>query len=111
MKNLFSVGGLSGFLVGSVAALLLVFIFIFLGPYLLYVMRSPTLQAECSKIRPGMNAREVLAFLDKNTPPYDEGNSANMIFFSRNGIACEVQIDGQGVVVNTSTVKRPAVVP
>jgi hypothetical protein len=110
VSNLISFSTLFRAVIGAVAALLLIFISLFLGPYLLYVLRSPSLQAECNKARPGTKAEDVLTSLNQSTPPYDEGHSANMIFFSRNGATCEVHLNGQGVVVKTVTQKREAIV-
>jgi hypothetical protein len=92
---------------GAATALLAIFAVVFLAPYIIYVTRSPSSQSECEKIHAGMKPEEVLAVIDKSTPPYDEGYTTSMIFFSRNGSTCEVQLDSRGVtVVSIRTLKR-----
>lgn len=102
MRKLSAIGVLSAMtLAGVVGALFTVFVLIFLGPYLLYVARNPSSQAECGRIHNGMSVNEALAVFDTSSPPYDEGYSTRMIFVSRRFTTCEVQLEN-GVVVGTS---------
>src|ERR1700730_14949957 len=102
---------LSTALLGSATALLATFTVLFLAPYIIYATRSPSSQSECEKIHAGMKPEEVLAVMDKSAPPYDEGYTTDIIFFSRNGITCEVQLDSRGVtVLSTRTLNRGEII-
>lgn len=96
---------------GAMVAVATICTFVFLGPYFWYVLRSPSPEGECTKIRSGMDMNEVLAVADATTPPFNEGYTPDMLIVSRNGTTtCQMQFEKGTTVSQVRLVKNAEVV-
>lgn len=102
----------------SFATCVLTLFLFFLGPQVVYHLRSPSFSSECSSIHAGMSREQVLRLIHMRTPPPEEGlfhlrtahpdegfSSTEGLYFSRGTpvtSVCTVTFDPQsGTVVGT----------
>ena len=105
-QNLFTMVFMT--LIGAVGGFCLILLFVFLGPYFLYSVRSPSVQTECEQIHVTSKFEDTISVISNHTPPYDVGYDSNSIFVTRAGVTCEIQVKN-GEVSATRIFKNPEI--